>query len=149
MVSMATWIGVFSVQLGGYISEKISRPNMILVTCFLGISLGMFLLPYSAHPVAIFIWLGLIFGPPAGIIMSLAAEVLHPENRAVGMGLFYSVYYGGMMALTSLAGFSQDLTQNAATPILFGGMLLIAAIFVLIIFRIAQIRIKVVPAVIK
>ena len=149
MVSMVTWIGVFSVQLGGYISERVSRPNMILVTCFLGISLGMFLLPYSTHTVAIFIWLGLIFGPPAGIIMSLPAEILHPENRAVGMGLFYSVYYGGMMALTSLAGFSQDVTQKAATPILFGGMLLIAAIFVLIIFRTTQIRIKVVPTVIK
>jgi MFS family permease len=146
MVSMVTWIIVFSVQFGGYISEKLSRPNIILVTCFVGISLGMFLLPYSTHPVALFAWLGLIFGPPAGIIMALPAEVLQPENRAAGMGLFYSFYYGGMMALTSLAGFSRDLTQNAATPVLFGGMLLIIAIIILAIFRTFQARFKLIPA---
>jgi hypothetical protein len=46
------------------------------------------------------------------------------------------------MALTSLAGFSRDLTQNAATPILFGGMLLIVAILMLAIFRTIQTRFK-------
>ena len=93
----------------------------------------------------LFIWLGFIFGPPAGIIMALPAEVLHPQNRAAGMGLFYSCFYGGMMALTSLAGFSRDLTQNAATPILFSGMLLIIAIIILAIFRTSQARIKLMP----
>ncbi len=146
MVSMVTWIIVFSVQFGGYISEKIRRPNIILVTCFVGISLGMFLLPYGAHPITLFVLLGLIFGPPAGIIMALPAEVLQPENRAAGMGLFYSFYYGGMTALTSLAGYSRDLTQNAATPILFGGVLLIIAIIILVIFRALQARISPIPA---
>ena len=146
MVSMATWISIFAVQLGGYISEKLGRPNIILVTCFLGISIGMCLLPYFPYPMVVFIWLGLIFGPPAGIIMALPTEVLHPENRAAGMGLFFSCFYGGMMALTSLAGFSRDLTQNAAAPILFGGMLLIIAIIILAIFRTFQARIKLLPA---
>lgn len=146
MVSMVTWISIFSIQLGGYISEKISRPNIILVTCFVGISLAMFLLPYCPYPLALFVWLGFIFGPPAGIIMALPAEVLHPENRAVGMGLFYSCCYGGMMALISFAGFLRDLTQNADTPILFGGMCLIIAIIILVIFRTLQARIKLISA---
>jgi predicted MFS family arabinose efflux permease len=149
MVSMVTWIIVFSVQFGGYISQTIGRPNIILVVCFVGIASGMFLLPYSAHPIALFVWLGLIFGPPAGIIMALPAEVLQPENRAAGMGLFYSVYYGGMTALTSLAGFLRDLTQNAATPILFGAVLLIVAIIILVIFRSFQARIGPIPAEVK
>lgn len=146
MVSMTTWISILAVQLGGYISEKLGRPNIILVTCFFGISIGMCLLPYFPYPMAVFIWLGLIFGPPAGIIMALPTEVLHPENRAAGMGLFFSCFYGGMMALTSLAGFSRDLTQNAAAPILFGGMLLIIAIIILAIFRTFQARIKLLSA---
>jgi predicted MFS family arabinose efflux permease len=145
MVSMATWISIFSVQFGGYISEKLSRPNIILVTCFVGICVGMCLLPYCPYPITLFIWLGFIFGPPAGIIMALPAEVLHPENRAAGMGLFYTCFYGGMMALTSLAGFSRDLTQNAAAPILFGAMLPIIAIIILTIFRILQARFKLIP----
>ena len=93
-----------------------------------------------------FIWLGLIFGPPAGIIMALPTEVLHPQNRAAGMGLFFNCFYSGMMALTSLAGFARDLMQNAAAPILFGAMLLIIAIIILAIFRTFQARIKFLPA---
>jgi predicted MFS family arabinose efflux permease len=146
MVSITTWIGIVSVQLGGYISEKINRPNIILVSCFIGIGIGMGLLPFFPYPMVVFIWLGFIFGPPAGIIMALPAGVLHPENRAAGMGLFYSCFYGAMMALTSLAGFSRDLTQNAAAPILFGGMLLILAIIILVIFRMSQARIKLISA---
>ena len=118
----------------------------VLVTYFLGIATGMCLLPYLPYPMVVFIWLGLIFGPPAGIIMALPTEVLHPENRAAGMGLFFSCFYGGMMALTSLAGFSRDLMQNAAAPILFGAMLLIIAIIILAIFRTFQARIKFFPA---
>jgi MFS family permease len=146
MISMVTWISIFSVQCGGYISERIRRPNVILVTCFVGFSLGMFLLPYVNHPIVLFVWLGLILGPGAGIIMALPAEVLHPHNRAAGMGLFYSFHYGGMMALISLAGFLRDQTENAATPILFGGLVLIVAIIVLFLFRTLQSRTRRVPA---
>ena len=81
-------------------------PHIILVSCFVGIGIGMYLLPFFPHPMVIFIWLGVIFGPPAGIIMALPAEALHPDNRAAGMGLLYSCFYGAMMALTSLAGYS-------------------------------------------
>ena len=149
MVSMVTWLSIFSVQFGGYVSEKLARPNAILVPCFLGIGIGMCLLPFWPHPVALLVWLGLLFGPPAGIIMALPAEVLHPENRAAGMGLFYSCSYGGMMALTSLAGFSRDVTQNAASPILLGGMLVVVAIIILAIFRAFQARIKLMPVELK
>ena len=34
MVSMVTWISILSIQFGGYISEKISRPNTILIPEF-------------------------------------------------------------------------------------------------------------------
>jgi predicted MFS family arabinose efflux permease len=142
IVSMVTWISIFSVQLGGYISEKISHPNIILITCFAGISVAMLILPFCSFSIALFIWLGFIFGPPAGIIMALPAEVLQPENRAAGMGVFYTCYYGGMMAMTSLAGYSRDLTQNAAAPLLFGGICLIIAIVILVVFRTTQARIK-------
>jgi uncharacterized membrane protein YhhN len=58
------------------------------------------------------------------------------------MGVFYTCYYGGMMAMTSLAGYARDLTQNAAAPLLFGGICLIIAIVILVVFRTIQARIK-------
>lgn len=146
LVSMVTWIVIPSIQFGGYLSERISRPNIILVTCFSGIVLGMCLIPYWSYPFVLFIWLGLIFGPPAGIIMALPTEVLQPENRAAGLGLFWAFYYGGMSALTTIAGFSRDFTQSPAAPILFGGLILIIAIIVVALFRLFQARFKLIVA---
>ena len=37
-------------------------------------------------------------GPPAGVIMAFPAEVLRPENRAAGLGVFFTWYYAGMAA---------------------------------------------------
>jgi predicted MFS family arabinose efflux permease len=142
MVSMVTWIIIFSVQFGGYIAEKIKRPNTILVACFIGIGSSLCLLPSWPYPLTLLIWLGIIFGPPAGIIVALPAEVLQPQNRSVGMGLFWSIFYGGMMALTSLAGFSRDVTQSAAAPIVFAGLLLLIAILIFAIFRVYQAHVK-------
>jgi hypothetical protein len=59
-------------------------------------------LPYWPNPFVLFIWFGLIFGLPVGIMMAVPVEVLQPENRAAGRGLFYSFYYGAMTALTTI-----------------------------------------------
>ena len=138
LVSVVTWIAIPAVQLGGYIAERVRRPNLIMVTCFLGIGLAICLLPYWPYPLALFLALGLLFGPPAGIIMALPAEVLRPENRAPGMGIFSTCLYGVGAALSALAGLSRDLTDNPAAPLLFGGMLLFVTIVILGLFRAFQ-----------
>ena len=100
--------------------------------------------PYLISDLAIdYTRLGVLIGlyNLPGVFLAFPGGLL---GKRFGMGLFYSFYYGGMMALTSLAGFSRDLTQNAAAPILFGGMLLIIAIIVLAIFRRIQPRVKLV-----
>ena len=140
-----TWIVIPSIQLGGYISERLQRPNLIVAISFSGIGLGMCLLPYWPNPFVLFIWLGLIFGPAVGIMMALPAEVLQPENRAAGMGLFYAFYYGAMSALMTFTGFSRDFTQSPAAPLLLGGMLVFIAIIIFALFRIFQARAKLMP----
>jgi predicted MFS family arabinose efflux permease len=146
LVSLVTWIVIPAVQLGGFVSERLRRPNVILAICFLGVTVVMWMLPYWPYPLVSFILLGLLFGPPTGIIVALPMEVLHPENRAAGMGIFYTSAYGGVTALTTLAGFSRDLTQRAAAPILFGGILLIIAVIILVIFRTLQARLNRMPS---
>lgn len=140
LVSVVTWVIIPSIQLGGYIAERLGRPNLTLVTCFLGIGLAMCLLPFLPYPLVLFVALGLLFGPPAGIIVALPTEVLRTGNRALGMGVFYTCYYAGMAALTALAGLTRDLTQSAASPLLFGGMLLFITIIILGAFRVLQRR---------
>ena len=140
LVSVVTWIFIPSIQLGGYLAERLGQPNLTLAACFFGIGLAICLLPYGSHPLASLVALGLLFGPPAGIIMALPAEVLRPENRAPGMGVFYTCTYAGMAALPPLAGLSRDLTGSPAAPLLFGGTLLFIAIIILGLFRTFQRR---------
>jgi MFS family permease len=138
LVSAATWIVIPAVQMGGYIAERIGRPNLIMVACFLGIGSAICLLPYWPYPLALFLAIGLLFGPPAGIIMALPAEVLRPENRAPGMGIFSTCSYAGGAVLSTLAGLSRDLTHSPAAPLFFGGAMLIIAIMILGLFRAFQ-----------
>ena len=145
LVSMVTWIVIPSIQIGGYISERLRRPNLIVTISFTGIGLGMWMVPYGSNPYVSFIWLGLILGPAVGIITALPAEVLQPENRAAGMGLYYAFYYGALSVLTTVTGFSRDFSQNPAAPLLFGGMLVLIAIIIFALFRMLQARAKLMP----
>ncbi len=138
LVSVASWILVISLPLGGYLGERLKRPNLILVICFMGIGVATCLLPYVDNPLVLLVVLGLLFGPPAGIIVALPVQVLRPENRAPGLGIFYTCYYGGVAALTPSAGYFRDLTNNSAAPLVFGGILLFVAVAVLWVFRFLQ-----------
>ena len=145
LVSMVTWIVIPSIQIGGFISERLRRPNLIVVISFSGIGLGMCLVPYWPNPFFLFIWLGLILGPAVGIITALPAAVLQPQNRAAGMGLYYAFYYGTLSVLTTATGFSRDFTQSPAAPLIFGGMLVFIAIAVYALFRMLHARAKLKP----
>ena len=138
LVSVITWVVIPPIMMGGFIAERLGKPNFTLVFCFLGIGIVMLLIPFVSSPLIWFIALGLLFGPPAGIINSLPTEVLQPENRAFGMGVFLTIYYGSMAGLTALAGLTIDLTGNTAMPLIFGGGLLFIAIFILWLFRFIQ-----------
>src|SRR4029079_2472395 len=51
---------------------------------------------------------GLIGGLPAAALVSLPAELLLPEARNLGMGVFYTIYYLGCAVLPALAGLLYD-----------------------------------------
>ena len=68
----------------------------------------MLVLPRSGAVILIVIALGLISGLPAGPIMSLPARVLQPATRAIGMGLFFTVYYAAMMLGPVIGGASPN-----------------------------------------
>ena len=70
--------------------------------------------------------------------MALPCEVLRPENRSVGIGLYYTVYYIGMALMPLIAGTIHDASESAASAIWFGGALWIMIIVTLLIFRLLQ-----------
>ena len=79
----------------------------------------------------------MVVGMPAGVIMPLPAQALRPQNRAGGMGVHFTWYYGGMALLPGLAGMARDLTASAAAPALFAAGMMALALAGLGGFRLA------------
>ena len=139
-VSLGLWISLASIPLGGYLTERLGRPNAAIAVFGLASAAAMFLMPFWAVSVMLCLIIGIGIGPPAGVIMSLPAEVLRSENRAAGLGVFFTWYYAGMAVGPALAGWGRDVTASAATPVLIGGAFFAAGVLVLGLFRALQSR---------
>jgi MFS family permease len=92
-ISIVLWLAVISVPLGGFLADRSGRPAVTLAGGCIVFAMLMVALPRSDDVIPIVIALGMISGQPAGPILSLPARVLKPETRAIGMGIFYTLYY--------------------------------------------------------
>jgi len=137
-ISIVLWLAVVSVPFGGFLADRTKRPQTILVAACLVDAVLMILLPRTGAVVAIVVALGLVGGQPAGPIMSLPAQVLQPATRAIGMGLFFAVYYGSMMLGPVVGGALAKWTGSAAAAFDFGAaMVLVCPVLLLAFNRIA------------
>ncbi|MFL6836354.1 MAG: CynX/NimT family MFS transporter [Bradyrhizobium sp.] len=140
-ISIVLWVAVFSVPLGGLLADRTKRPQTILIASCILFALLMLMLPRTSAVIATVIGLGLISGQPAGTIMSLPARVLEPATRAIGMGIFYTVYYGAMVLGPVIGGACAKWTGSAAAAIDFGAVVLLICPLLLWLFdRIAPAR---------
>ena len=57
--------------------------------------------------------------------MSLPSQVLQPATRALGMGLFFTIYYVPMMVGPIIAGSAAKWTGSAAAAFDFGALVLV------------------------
>jgi predicted MFS family arabinose efflux permease len=111
-----------------------------MAACFLLAACAIWAFASLGPSVALLAAIGLIFGPPGGLIMALPGEAARPERRAVAMGLYYTCYYAGMGVLPALAGWARDAIGSAAAPLWFSGAMLILAGLMLLQFRLLQAR---------
>lgn len=95
-------------------------------------------LPFTDEPIITFSILAAVVGAPAGLIMALPAQALRPQNRAGGMGIYFTWYYAGMAFLPGLAGMARDLTASPAAPALFAAGMMALALAGLTGFRLAN-----------
>ena len=119
-ISIVLWLAVFSVPFGGYLADRTKRPQTILVAASVVSAALMIMLPRTDAVILIVSALGLISGQPAGPTLSLPAKVLQPATRAIGMGLFFTMFYAAMMLGPVVAGSLAKWTGSAATAFDFG-----------------------------
>jgi hypothetical protein len=95
-------------------------------------------LPLTSAPIVPFAVVVLMIGLPAGLIMALSSEALRPENRATGMGVFYTWHYAAMAVLPAIAGVAREFAATPAAPSVFAAVLMVLAAAALIGFRLGQ-----------
>lgn len=137
LVGIATWLLVLSVQAGGIIAQRWKHPNVLMLVGMMVAGCAMLALP-TATPTAPLIAMGLGMGLPVGVIMSLPSEVLRPEHRGTGMGLFYTWLYIGQAGLPPIAGWLQDMVGGSAASIYFAGGLFLVTLPLFGAFRLMQ-----------
>jgi MFS family permease len=134
-ISIVLWVAAISVPLGGFIADRSGRPELMLVGgCILFAAL-MIALPRSGAVIVTVAALGLISGQPAGPIMSLPARVLLPQTRAIGMGLFFTMYYGCMMLGPVVGGAFAKWAGTAAAAFDFGAVMILLCPLILCVFN--------------
>jgi MFS family permease len=125
-ISLVMWLSVISVPAGGYLADRFKRPFVLAIVASLVVAGLLAWLTRSDAVITILVLIGLIGGHPAGPIMSLTARVLVRETRAIGMGVFYTLFYAAMMLGPAIAGRLAKSAGTAAVALDLGVLTVLA-----------------------
>jgi MFS family permease len=139
VLSAVTWLNLASTQAGGVIAHRWSRWNLLMVAGIGGWGVALLLVPVI-DPVLPLLASGLVLGLAVGVIMALPSEVLRPESRGVGMGVFYTFMYIGQAGLPPLGGAIQDAVGGITASLYFAAALVLSILPLFALFRWAQHR---------
>jgi predicted MFS family arabinose efflux permease len=127
VMTLATWGSVPAILLGGAVVARVGvMPVFLLGAVTLSGSLAGIAL--SQH----FLLWGLLFGTIGalhpGIVIAAGTLSARPQNRAVGMGMFYTTYYIGGAAFPALCGRVADHFGTPAAALLAASALSVLTI---------------------
>ncbi len=138
IVSLASWVMIFSGTLVGQVADRFGRADLILRVCLVGGMVSLALLPLLDWAIPLSLAYGLIGVAPAGLVMALTGQSMAPHKRAFGMGVFLSLFFLGTAPAPAIAGWLYDRTGDAYVPILFAVGLTAAALAGTFAFRLVQ-----------
>ena len=127
VVTVATWGNIPGTLAGGGLAARFGGFNIFLLGS-LSLTVGMAGSALTGWPVAWAVLLGVGGSIQPGVIMAVGTLSARPENRAVGMGLFYTLYYLGGTFAPALCGIVADYSGQPE-----GGLLAAAAVSALAI----------------
>jgi predicted MFS family arabinose efflux permease len=140
LTSIAAFTTVPLGPLGGWALGRSGKPVRGIGLCLIAMTLAYLALPGGIASAVCLLVVGAMVGLCAGPIMALPGEVLAPQHRALGMGLFYAIYYGGMTVLPPLAGRAGDATGSAAAPLVAAALFSLLSVLSLLAYAGARRR---------
>src|SRR5256712_7577013 len=138
IVSLAIWLTMLSVPLGGLLTDRLGRPNLVIVAGSLVAALVTMLLPVLTHPLLAFCLVGLAIGAPPGAVMALLPKTVASERLATALGIYYTVFYVAMAVVQFAASAVRDLFGTPAPPILFAPLLMASTLLRLALSRLLE-----------
>lgn len=131
VMTLATWGNVPATMVGGGLAARFGAFRILLfgTACLV---LGMLGTAATGWVVTSAVLVGVLGSVQPGVIMAVGTLSARPENRAVGMALFYSIYYLGNTIGPSLCGVAADLYGGPAGGIIAAAVIsaLVAPLFV-------------------
>jgi len=134
-VSIVLWLTVLTATIGGVLADRTGYHNTLMVSCFFVFAILLALASRTEAIIAILISLGMSCGLATGPILSLPARVLEPETRAIGMGVFFSISYVGLVLGPVLGGKYATWAGNAGAAFDFGAAALLICPTILWVFQ--------------
>ncbi|HJR00304.1 MAG TPA: MFS transporter [Methylomirabilota bacterium] len=124
----ALWISIVSVPLGGFVADRVNRPQLLIVTGCLVAAASMVAIASAPMPALWMVVTGILLGLPPSIMMALLPRAVPAQHLATAFGVFYSLFYLGMAVSQTLAGWLRDLTGDPAVPLLFAAALMVLTV---------------------
>ena len=138
VVSLAIWVTIVSIPLGGMLGDRLGRPTLLIVLGSVVAAATTLLLPVWPHTALGFVLVGLAVGGPPGPLMALLPRALPAERLTATFGVFYTVYYVVMALTQPAAGLVRDRAADPAAPIVFAAAVMAATVLGLGLFRGAE-----------
>lgn len=140
LVSIASWIMIFSGAACGQIVDRFNHRDLVLIVCMTGAVASLWLVGISGAGLAASLLFGLVGMAPAGVIMALSGEAVAPARRAFGMGVFFTVYYAIMAAGPPLSGWIYERATTAGASLAFGMSMFALVIPAVLMFRLVRLN---------
>jgi len=142
-ISVVLWLTALSAPFGGVLADRTGRPDAVMLSSFLAIATLLIFVSRTEAIMPSIVALGILCGLAVGPILSLPALVLEPATRAIGMGVFVSVSYIGLILGPALGGEYATWAGSAGAAFDFGAAALLICPFVLWVFHRFQRRVNI------
>lgn len=109
VLTIATWGNVPATLAGAGMVARFGGFRIFLVST-LALVIGMTGAALLDWPISCAVVIGIVGSFHPGVIIAVGTLSVRPENRAVGMGLFYSMYYAGGAVVPAMCGWAADMS---------------------------------------
>jgi predicted MFS family arabinose efflux permease len=140
-VSLLSWVCMGTLPLGAYIVTRygISDPMMI-IALLASAAIGALIPLFADTPRLLLVLFGIAFSLAMPVISTLPAQLIAPENRAMGFGIYFVWFYAGTSLLTAAGGWMKDRFHTAEFSIFFATGMIVLSAGLLFLLRTLQAR---------